>query len=237
IFRFEGPLQNIYATLAVRLAHSGLFKLQTLWRDAITYTTSLDTGACGILLRNFGEGWGELTLFFEHGVRKSIRALFEEFVQAHLQQRSLPESVRRQSIVRCHNCGTPFTNIQIERRLQRGFNSITCSTCDEITSLVRNDDELLARKARTIVSEMDHIANVQREREVIDSTHVNRWSTTEEITGRVLKELFQKELLQEFDSAQVDTLSIKGLPSNPYYEYSAVHDPENFFGRAHLLEN
>ena len=41
VFRFEGPILNIYATLAVRLAHSGLFKKQDLWKNAVTYTTSL----------------------------------------------------------------------------------------------------------------------------------------------------------------------------------------------------
>ena len=32
IFDFEGPVQNIFATLAVRLSHSGLFKRRETWK-------------------------------------------------------------------------------------------------------------------------------------------------------------------------------------------------------------
>src|SRR5258708_39489101 len=38
IFGFEGPVQNVYATLAVRLSHSGLFQKKELWKNAVTYT-------------------------------------------------------------------------------------------------------------------------------------------------------------------------------------------------------
>ncbi len=34
IFDFEGPVQNIFATLAVRLSHSGFFKKKETWKDA-----------------------------------------------------------------------------------------------------------------------------------------------------------------------------------------------------------
>src|SRR5205823_12565152 len=38
VFSFEGPVLNVYATLAVRLSHSGLFKMKELWKNATTYT-------------------------------------------------------------------------------------------------------------------------------------------------------------------------------------------------------
>ena len=37
-FGFEGPVLNIYATLAVRLSHSGIFTKEEMWKNAIIYT-------------------------------------------------------------------------------------------------------------------------------------------------------------------------------------------------------
>ncbi|MFL5591535.1 MAG: eIF2A-related protein [Ktedonobacteraceae bacterium] len=64
IFSFEGPVQNIYATLTVRLSHSGLFKKKELWKNAVTYQASVG-GTCGLFLHNIGEGRGEFTLFYD----------------------------------------------------------------------------------------------------------------------------------------------------------------------------
>jgi hypothetical protein len=35
---FEGAVLNIYATLAVRLSHSGIFTKEEMWKNAIIYT-------------------------------------------------------------------------------------------------------------------------------------------------------------------------------------------------------
>ena len=55
IFDFEGPVQNIFATLAVRLSHSGLFKKRETWKDAVTFTPEWVGHAecsCTILVRD-----------------------------------------------------------------------------------------------------------------------------------------------------------------------------------------
>ena len=36
-FEFEGPLLNVYATLAVRLAQTGLLEKKELWKNATSY--------------------------------------------------------------------------------------------------------------------------------------------------------------------------------------------------------
>ena len=56
-FAFEGPLQNVYATLAVRLARSRLFIRDTMWRNAATYRATAG-GVCGIYLHEVEEGRG-----------------------------------------------------------------------------------------------------------------------------------------------------------------------------------
>src|SRR5205085_2158857 len=85
IFRFEGPILNIYATLAVRLSHSNVFEKKELWKNTVIYTAKIG-GTCGISLHNDGEGCGELTLFFDEMATEDTRFLFEEFVKQHLQR-------------------------------------------------------------------------------------------------------------------------------------------------------
>jgi hypothetical protein len=76
-------VQNIYATLAVRLSHGGFFIKKDLWKNAVTYTTKMG-GTFGIFLQNIGEGQGELMLFFDQDAREEARFHFEEYISAHL---------------------------------------------------------------------------------------------------------------------------------------------------------
>ncbi len=142
-FSFEGPVIHIYATLAVRLSYSGIFRKVELWKNAVTYTTSRD-GIYGLLLSNIGEGRGELTLFFDNAAREEMRFHFEEYVQAHLQRRALLGSINRQKIVVCPNCTTRFTEAQVRRRREMGFDSISCSVCETKSSLLDSDERLIA---------------------------------------------------------------------------------------------
>ena len=45
--RFDGPLLNVYTTLAVRLSRSGLFRKEEMWRDAAVYQATVG-GCCGV---------------------------------------------------------------------------------------------------------------------------------------------------------------------------------------------
>ena len=78
---------NVYATLAVRLSHSCACSPSRtrMWRNAVTYGARVgpaEQGTCGICLREFGEGRGELTLFFDAAASRETRLHFEEFVHA-----------------------------------------------------------------------------------------------------------------------------------------------------------
>jgi hypothetical protein len=168
IFTFEGPVQNIYATLAVRLSHSGLFMKKQLWKNAITYTTKMG-GTYGMFLHNIGEGRAKLTLFFDMAAREETRFHFKEYVKSHLQSRALSETVQQQQIIVCSVCGTPLDELHVTRRRERGFNWIMCNVCDTKVSLL-DVEELLTTKSSSLISEMDRSADNQREREAAKST-------------------------------------------------------------------
>ncbi len=129
VFDFEGPVLNIYATLAVRLSHSGLFRKKELWRNAVTYTTSVG-GTYGIFLHNIGEGCGELTLFFDEAASEETRFHFEKYVEAHLLLRALPETIQRRRIFTCGECGFIVSEQLVQLRAARSFNWLDCPVCN-----------------------------------------------------------------------------------------------------------
>jgi WD40 repeat protein len=163
LFHFEGPVQNIYATLPVRLSHGGFFTKKELWKNGVTYTTKMG-GTFGIFLQNSGEGQGELTLFFDQAAREEARFHFEEYIFAHLQRQALPESIQRRRIFVCAQCSTPVSEIQAIRRRELGFTSIRCNVCDTEISLLDREERLITTPS-SLVYDMDRAADQQRDRE------------------------------------------------------------------------
>jgi GTPase SAR1 family protein len=161
VFDFEGPVQNIYATLAVRLSHSGMFKIDETWKNAVTFTARVG-GTCGMFLHNIGEGHGELTLFFEKTIGEETRFYFEEYVHTHLQRRAIAESIQRQRIFICPECGTPLADLSVTRRRQRDFDWMICGVCDTQVSILDREERLTPIR-QSVVQEMDRSADAQRD--------------------------------------------------------------------------
>lgn len=168
IFEFEGSVLNIYATLAVRLARSSLFKKQDLWKNAVTYTT-MSGGIAGMSLRNIGEGRGELTLFFDSTVGEETRRVFEEYVHLHLVRRALPDGLTTYRVLSCNGCDSVIPHETIQRRKARGFDWLTCSVCDTRISLGEREQPLKAEPS-SHTQKMDQEADIQRERDAAQVT-------------------------------------------------------------------
>jgi WD40 repeat protein len=163
-FAFEGPLHSIYASLAVRLAHSSLFRRETMWLNAASYTAAVG-GTCGIDLRELEEGRGELALFYDEQASAAVRGQFETYVAEHLQQRALPRTIVRRAIRSCRVCGYVLPDDLVQGRLARGSRTVRCPMCDESVISLR-DDEPSAATAEAAVFEMNRSADEQRDRNV-----------------------------------------------------------------------
>jgi len=163
-FAFEGPLHSIYASLAVRLAHSSLFRRQTMWQNAASYTAAVG-GTCGIYLRELEEGRGELALFYDEQAGAAVRGQFETYVAEHLQQRALPGTIVRRAIRSCSACGYVLPDDLVRGRLNRGLDTVRCPMCDE-TVIPLHDDQPSGATAEAAVSEMNRNADEQRDRNV-----------------------------------------------------------------------
>jgi hypothetical protein len=122
IFEFEGSLQNIFATLVVRLARCGFFMKQEIWKNAVVYIANKVKGSYGILFRKIEEGRGELTtvcgattergeltLFFDSAASQEMMIQFEDFIHKHLTIRAKPDSLKRRRMLSCPKCGLILT--------------------------------------------------------------------------------------------------------------------------------
>ena len=159
-FAFEGPLHNIYATLAVRLSHSKLFRREAMWHNAASYEATVG-GVCGIHLREVEEGRGELVLFYDERASRAVRSQFETYVADHLRLRGLPGTLHRRVVRICSQCGYVLPEDLVLRRLQSKATTMRCPACEE--SVISLTEEA-ATPAAVAVAEMNRSANERRDR-------------------------------------------------------------------------
>lgn len=86
LYRFSGPLEEIYSTLVVRLHYSGLFAETKLYRQAVDFHPA--TGKLAALtMKEQGER-GELEIYFGEKLDADVQASFQRFVHDHLKARA-----------------------------------------------------------------------------------------------------------------------------------------------------
>lgn len=161
VIMFQGAVLNIYATLVVRLSHSGRFLRRQIWRHGATFE-SRSPGRYTIVFRELEEGSGELDLSHESGGSQETWTDFERYVQAHIEARAVQGSVQRRTVVRCGGCQTPVSELQAERRRQRGFDSMVCPVCDLAVPLTESAIPN-PQTAATVVASMDRRADATRD--------------------------------------------------------------------------
>ena len=158
VFSFEGPVLNVYATLAVRLSHSGLFQKAQMWCNAATYSAP-HGGTCGIFLHEFREGQGQLTVFHNGAVNED-RNIFEDFIYSHLRVKTLPETLSIRRIIVCSRCGEPVPERTVELRRRRKLDWVECDGCNARVPLI--DDAAIVTASSSL--KMSIKADLERDR-------------------------------------------------------------------------
>jgi GTPase SAR1 family protein len=133
VFRFEGPIESVYATLIVRLTRSNRFRRVATWQSAARFAAG-DDWECTVALKFDGEGKAELSIGY-HQAPDGLREQFERFVHAHLDRRATPGSVTRERQYSCEVDGTAFTPEQVHQVIRRGRPTILCPVCENRVSL------------------------------------------------------------------------------------------------------
>ena len=101
-YRFTGFLDEIYATLVVRLHHTEPFQQDQLWRYAADFKTN--TGKqLGVKLTRRAPGVGELEVYFDPAVAMEEKIIFSKYVHEHLLQHT--RDVERLRHYVCPKCG------------------------------------------------------------------------------------------------------------------------------------
>lgn len=126
LYRFTGPLEEIYSTLVVRLHYSGLFAGTTLYRQAVDFQTA--TGKLAALtMKEEGER-GELEIYFGVDLAADVQASFQRFVHEHLKSKAA--GVERLRNFFCPKCGEEADRKAIDAALQKKRTRLLCVYCD-----------------------------------------------------------------------------------------------------------
>jgi GTPase SAR1 family protein len=160
VFRFEGPVANVYATLIVRLTRSNRFTREATWQSAAKFAA--EVGECTVFLKSDGEGKAELWIGYD-GMPPLLRMQFERFVHAHLERRATVGTVTRERQYSCPEDGTAFTSEQVEQVRNRGRENILCPVCEHRLSL--RDDYRPTPDTDKSTAAMDASADRGRESE------------------------------------------------------------------------
>lgn len=139
-YRFTGPVDDIYATLVVRLHHTEAFETDQLWKFAADFKTQ--TGKdLGLKLTREPEGTALLEVYFNPDVEMDSRVIFERYVFNHLTEHA-------QNVVRlrhyscgnkkCDSYGLPFTDqAKIDKALAAGGKGkVFCPDCGKPIQLL-----------------------------------------------------------------------------------------------------
>ena len=133
-YYFNGPLDEIYATLIVRLHYTSIFEIDQLWRFAADFKTK--TGhRLGLEMTKRQEGGAELGVYFHPGTPDDIKVIFIRYINDHLKAKT-PDVIRLRNYA-CPHCGTPVESRgAVQSRLSHGFNNIICVICERPIPLV-----------------------------------------------------------------------------------------------------
>jgi small GTP-binding protein len=199
-YRFAGFLDDIYATLVVRLHHTRAFQQDQLWRYAADFKTATRK-QLGVKLTRRAEGAGELEVYFDPGIAVEEKIIFIRYVHEHLLQKG--QDVLRLRHYVCPHCGTPVGNREVAMgRLDTWLEgkkagscgtkspTILCVQCEGRVPLWDDLEECFAsdetrRRVHELQAQCDLVlANESRER-----TLVGEVISTVALAGQICREL------------------------------------------------
>jgi WD40 repeat protein len=129
-YRFSGALDEIYATLVVRLHHTSIFEKKQLWRYAADFTTTVGGKTVGLKMEKKQEGAAEIVVYLEPDIEDAIKVIFIRFIHDFLKAKD-HELLRDRHYV-CPHCLEPVENRRAVRiRLEKGLKDLPCAICEE----------------------------------------------------------------------------------------------------------
>ena len=192
-YQFEGFLDDIYATLVVRLQYTTPFELHALWSGAADFET-VSGKKLGVKLIRKALGAAELLVYFDPDLPVGEMMIFSKYVHEHL----LRKARKREEVIRlrhwvCKNCGEPVENRKaaMRRLAEKGKKAqIICVECEKRVPLWDEleekfaDPEILAR-----VRELEAQSDFELDAESKDRALVGDVTSTVALAGQIFREL------------------------------------------------
>lgn len=209
---FNGFLDEIYATLVVRLHHTKSFTQDQLWRYAADFKT-LTGKQLGVKLERRTEGAGELVVYADPKIADEEKIIFIRYVHEHILQKAR-DMVRLRHYC-CPYCNTPVGNREVAMdRLNEWLGN-------------RPTEVGLAGKIRTLVSKPEEptILCAKCEKRVALWDKLEQYFASDEVKERVRQLQAESDLVldnESKDRALVgDVISTVALAGQIIEEYSA----------------
>jgi GTPase SAR1 family protein len=131
-YDFNGPIDNIYASLVARLSVSGTFGAVRLWARYAEFGSEAE-GTFGIRRADRSKGRGHVDLFLSGPIEPDRQRLFRDFVDDHLESHGV--KILSGLAFSCRNCNFRFAEDLLARRLAENKTEVSCPQCDEKYSL------------------------------------------------------------------------------------------------------
>ena len=195
-YTFNGFLDEIYATLVVKLHHTREFTHDKLWKDAADFKTQTGEKSLGLRLIRKPEGKGELQAFFSEDMPVADKIIFSKYIHEHLLQSG--NNVRRFRHYVClneyrgHLCGTTANrDVAMERLEDCGDSAeLRCQRCDAKLELW---DELEERFAdddiRQRVQDLRDAVKIRLDTESKERVLVGEVISTVALAGQICREI------------------------------------------------
>ncbi|MGE0882135.1 MAG: TIR domain-containing protein [Blastocatellales bacterium] len=132
-YRFNGHIEDIYATLVVRLHYTEAFEAENWWKDGADFKTQ-NGQSLGLKLTREAEGSARLDVYFNADVGENSRLIFLRYVHNHLTEHA-QDVVRLRHYVcsnkKCDVYNQPFTDqTKIDKAMALGGKGkVFCPDC------------------------------------------------------------------------------------------------------------
>jgi len=211
IYQFEGLVDDIYASLVVRLYYSKRFVKQAIWKDAADFVTAESGHPAGIALERKGDAKAEIQVYFEGDTPEAEKNVFRRFIFEHLTNKS-SDSPASIPLYFCPYCNWQIPYDVANKRLKAGKTEFICSDCGESFAIaLALESQPITKHESDALGAMDraiHIALDNRSKALLQTGEVM-------VQVAITNQIFRLVTMEDVGiDAEIELLDDASLPTS-----------------------